>query len=710
MGCARCHDHKYDPLTQREFYSLFALFNNVPETGTIMGKSNRSGGNSDPIHLLPDENQVKEMAKLEQVVADAKEALRAEEKNFSTLIESWVNEIKSLLGTPGQVWRTIEPIEAISAGGATIQLDDDGTCLVEGNRPPQDNYTVEALIPPGDFGGLLIELLPVEGLAGGGYGRGGNGNVVVTKIEAEIHPPGDSKVMPIVFKRTDASYQQRGWEATKLLSGKKGDGWAIDGHLQDLKKRRNVALFPQKSVTVQDNSRLVVTVRQESRHPEHTIARFRLAYSAEDPSIIGVNGIRLSKKVRDGLSVTADERTPEQRKELEEYYRKNVTGPIQQAEDARDAAQKSLDSYRNRIPSAMVMKEGTPRDAFVLLRGEYDKRGEVVEPGLPAFLPPLSDGENADRLSLARWIVSRENPLTARVWVNRMWERFFGVGLVKTSENLGSQASYPTHPALLDWLAVDFMESGWDVKRFVKQLVTSRVYQQASVVSPEALMKDPENILFARTSRIRLPAEIVRDVALDTSGLLVKKIGGPSVRPWMPDGVWDETSKYGDLRGYKPATNEDRYRRSMYTIWKRTAGPPTMLLFDAPNRETCTVKRSRTNTPLQALALLNEITFVEAAHGFAQRMLAEGGSGAADRISFGFQLALGRKPTKDELQTLKDGLAADLKFFQSDTHAAEKLSKVGVVPPPKDVPLPDYAAYTLVANVLLNLDEFIMRE
>ena len=710
VGCARCHDHKYDPLTQREFYSLFALFNNVPETGTIMGKSNRSGGNSAPIHLLPDENQVKEIAKLEQVVANAKDALSAEEENFSTLLEAWVHETKSLLGTPGQVWKPIEPNVATSAGGATIHVDGDGTCLVEGDRPPQDSYTVEALIPPGDFGGLRIELLPVEGLAGGGYGRGGNGNVVVTKIEAEIHPPGDGKAVPIVFKRADASYQQKGWEAAKLLTGKKGDGWAIDGHLQDLKKQRTVALFPQKSVTVQDNSRLVVTVRQESRHPEHTIARFRVAYSAEDPSIIGVKGIRLSKQVRDGLSATADERTQEQQKELEKHYRENVSGPIQQAEATRDAAQKSLESFRNRIPSAMVMKEGAPREAFVLLRGEYDKRGEVVEPGLPAFLPPLSDGENADRLSLARWIVSRENPLTARVWVNRMWERFFGVGLVKTSENLGSQASYPTHPALLDWLAVDFMESGWDVKRFVKQLVTSRVYQQASAVSPEALMKDPENILFARTSRIRLPAEIVRDVALDTSGLLVKKIGGPSVRPWMPDGVWDETSKYGDLRGYKPATNEDRYRRSMYTIWKRTAGPPTMLLFDAPNRETCTVKRSRTNTPLQALALLNEITFVEAAQGFARRMLTEGGSGAADRIRFGFQLALGRKPTKHELQTLEKGLAADRKFFHSDTHAAEKLSKVGVVPPPKDVPLPDYAAYTLVANVLLNLDEFIMRE
>mgnify|MGYP001545064418 CR=1 FL=1 len=345
-----------------------------------------------------------------------------------------------------------------------------------------------------------------------------------------------------------------------------------------------------------------------------------------------------------------------------------------------------------------------------LVRGEYDKRGDKVEPGLPAFLPPLPEGQRADRLSLARWIVSRDNPLTARVWVNRIWERFFGVGLVKTSENLGNQASYPSHPALLDWLAAEFMDTGWDMKRFIKLLVTSRVYRQASTVVPEALEQDPENRLLARAPRIRLPAEMVRDTAFAAAGLLVPTIGGPSVRPWMPDGVWDETSKYGNLRGYKPATNDDRYRRSMYTIWKRTAAPPTMLLFDAPNRETCTVKRSRTNTPLQALALLNETTFIEAAHGLAKRMLAEGGSQPAERIGYGFQLVLGRSPTPAEQLTLVSGLAADLATFAADPEAAARLADVGIVPRPEGVSLPEYAAYTLAANVLLNLDEFVMRE
>jgi hypothetical protein len=709
VGCARCHDHKYDPLSQREFYALFALFNNVPESGTIMGQSNRSGGNSDPLLRLPDEPQQAQLDKLEQLLADAKAAVALELKNLSGLVEAWAAEARASLAQTEKAWQPFEPLELASSGGASFRRSEDGSWLVEGASPPQDSYTFESLIPPGTFGGFRLELLPVAGLAGGGFGRGGNGNVVVTKIEAEIDPPGDGKMIPVVFKRADASYAQQGWEAAKILTGKKGDGWAIDGHLADKDTPRQIALFPDQSLMVPENSRLVVKIRQESQFAGHTIARFRMAYSTEEPSLLGVNGVRLPEEVQTVLQIAAGERSPEQQKRLETFYRGQVDGPVKRAEAARDAAQKSLEAFQNKLPSAMVMREGKPRDAFVLIRGEYDKRGDKVEPGLPAFLPSPANSQ-ADRLSLARWIVSRDNPLTARVWVNRMWERFFGVGLVKTSENLGNQASYPSHPALLDWLAAEFMETGWDMKRFIKLLVTSRVYRQASTVTPAALAKDPENQLLARAPRIRLPAEMVRDTAFAAAGLLVPTIGGPSVRPWMPEGVWDETSKYGNLRGYKPATNDDRFRRSMYTIWKRTAAPPTMLLFDAPNRETCTVKRSRTNTPLQALALLNETTFLEAAHGLAQRMLFEGGDQPAERIAHGFQLVLGRSPTPAEQLTLVSGLAADLAAFAADHEAAAQLAEVGIVPRPEEVPLDEYAAYTLVANVLLNLDECVMRE
>ncbi|NBX29703.1 DUF1553 domain-containing protein, partial [bacterium] len=260
------------------------------------------------------------------------------------------------------------------------------------------------------------------------------------------------------------------------------------------------------------------------------------------------------------------------------------------------------------------------------------------------------------------------------------------------------------------WLAAEFMENGWDMKRFVKLVVTSAVYRQNATVAPEKLAKDPANRLLARAPRIRLPGETVRDAALAASGLLVPTVGGPSVRPWMPDGVWDETSKYGDLRGYKPDTGPGRYRRTMYTVWKRTAAPPTMMLFDAPNRETCIVKRSRTNTPLQALALLNETTFVEAAHGLAKRMLAEGGPTPAERIGHGFRLAIGRKPSDVELAALVEGFEADLATFTATPERAEKYAAVGLVKTPDAVAATEFAAYSLAANVIINLDEFVMRE
>ena len=722
VGCASCHDHKYDPLTQREFYALFALFNNVPESGTIMGAQNRSGGNSDPLHLLPTADQEQELARLEKVVADAELAVKSETANIDSLVAAWEEEIRPALANPQEAWESFEPLELRSVGGATFRRSEDGSWFVEGQLPPRDTYEFESLVPAGKFGGLRLEVLPDASLGGGGgFGRAGNGNIVVTKLEAEIEPPGDAKAIPVELKRAEADYEQEGWAAASVLKGEKGKGWAIDGNLADKRQPRHLAVFPDKAVTVPENSRLVIRIRQEA-FEGHAIGRFRLAFSSDEPSLLGVAGVKLPDAVKNGLSVEREERTPEQKAEITKFYRANVDGPIRRAEVARDAARKSVESFRDSLPSAMVMKEGSPRDAFVIIRGEYDKRGDKVEAALPAFLPRLPEGTKADRLSLAKWIVSRDNPLTARVWVNRMWERFFGTGLVKTSENLGSQAEYPSHPELLDWLAAEFMEAGsmpavngqsagpWNMKAFIKMLLMSSTYRQQSNVSSEKFAKDPTNRLLARAPRIRLPGEAVRDAALAASGLLVPTIGGPSVRPWMPDGVWDETSKYGDLRGYKPDTGAGRYRRTMYTIWKRTAGPPTMLLFDAPNRETCTVKRSRTNTPLQALALLNETTFVEAAHGLARRMLAEGGGTPADRIAYGFRLAIGRGPTPDELATLVDGFESDLKRFNAEPAAAEQYAAVGLVKRPDAVPVAEFAAYSLVANVIINLDEFVMRE
>lgn len=725
VGCARCHDHKYDPLTQREFYALFALFCNVPETGTIMGSETRSGGNSDPLYPLPSAEQSAEIVRLEKTIFDADEAVRAGEKDLGSLVADWERSIRPVLDLPDEIWQTLEPLALKSSGGATFRRLEDGSWLVEGAKPPLDTYQIEALLPAGPFGGVRLELLADPSLSGGGgFGRNHNGNVVVSRVEVEIDPPGDAPALPVALGRAEADYEQAGWPAASVLGG--GQGWAIDGHLPDKRQPRRLAVFPAAAVEVPENARLRIRVRQEGIEG-HAFGRFRLVRTAAPPALAGVSGLIVPAPVRDTLRIDAAARTHEQQQMIAAYYREKVGGPVKQAEAARDMARKALDAFRDLLPSAMVMREGPPRDAFVLARGEYDKPGEKVEPGLPAFLPPLPPGRKANRLTLAEGIVSRDHPLTARVWVNRQWERLFGTGLVKTSENLGSQAEYPSHPELLDWLAVELMEgtnlprvSGspahpWDMKALLKLLLTSSVYRQSSLVTADGLARDPANRLLSRGPRVRLPGEIIRDQALAAAGLLVPTIGGPSVRPWMPEGVWDETSKYGNLRGYVADAGPGRFRRSMYTIWKRTAGPPTMLLFDAPNRETCTVKRSRTNTPLQSLALLNETTFLEAAQGLARRMVAEGGADPAARIGRGFSLALGRAPDGPELETLLAGLAADRGAFAADAKSAEAFIVAGAAGRPvaeatAGLAADEFAAWCLVANVLLNLDEFVMRE
>jgi len=721
VGCSRCHDHKYDPLSQREFYALFALFNNVPESGTIMGASNRAGGNSDPLFEIPTPEQEQELARLTQVVTDAEAAVKAEVAAIDPLVATWEESLGGMIAAADKAWEPFEPLELTSAGGAGFRRSEDGSWIVEGPNPPRDTYEFESLLPGQAFGGLAIEVIPDAALASGGFGRAGNGNIVVSKIEIEIEPAEGGDAVPVKLVRAEADYEQQNYPAAAVLTGQKGKGWAIDGNDPAKRQPRHLAVFPAAVANVSENSRLVVRIRQEA-FDGHAIGRFRLAVTSVDPSLMGVSGPNMPAAVTAALSISRDKRSKEQQETLRKFYREKVDGPIKRAEAAREAAKKSLADFRQKLPSAMIMKEGALRDAFILMRGEYDKRGEKVAPGLPAFLPPLPEGTQADRLALARWVVSRDNPLTARVWVNRAWERFFGTGLCKTSENLGSQAEYPSHPELLDWMAAEFMEGTslpsvagapagpWNMKAVVKLIVTSAVYRQAATVTPEKLARDPANRLLARGPRIRLPGEIVRDQALAAAGLLVPEIGGPSVRPWMPDGVWDETSKYGDLRGYKPDTGPGRYRRSMYTVWKRTAAPPTMLLFDAPNRETCQVKRSRTNTPLQALALLNETTFVEAAQGLAKRMLGEGGDRPAERITRGFRLAIGRVPSEAELATLVSGFEADRAAFAAEPGAAGKFTGFGLVKPPEGVPVEEFAAYALAANVIINLDEFVMRE
>jgi hypothetical protein len=402
-------------------------------------------------------------------------------------------------------------------------------------------------------------------------------------------------------------------------------------------------------------------------------------------------------------------RSPAERDKIAWYFAENAApAGIQQAWRRLLDIRKQRERFVDSIPTVMVMQEReTPRDTFVLLRGVYDRPGEKVTPGVPAVLPPLPPGAPNNRLGFARWLVDPANPLTARVIVNRFWQMYFGVGLVKTVEDFGSQGEWPSHPELLDWLATEFIRSGWDVKAMQKLIVTSATYRQSSRVTPELAQKDPENRLLARGPRVRLPAEMVRDQALAISGLLVEKIGGPSVKPYQPAGLWKELSGGQD---YKQDHGENLYRRSLYTFWKRTAPPPSMMIFDSAGHETCTVRETRTNTPLQALNLMNDVTYLEAARVLAERMMTEAGASPADRIGFAFRLATARRPAARETQVLLDSLHYYLDTYRTDRRAALEFVSQGERPRREQLDVSELAAYTAVASLILNMDETVTKQ
>ena len=725
LGCARCHDHKYDPISQREFYQLFAFFNNIDETGVIRGASNRTGGNPDPSIKVPDAAQQQQLAALQTAVQRAEAAVRDAEAQLPTLLAAWEPGFREALAQSRPQWQPLSGEAVRATHGTTFTRLEDGSWLAGGPTPAKDTYVIEAPLAAGTVSGLRLEVLPDPSLPGGSVGRHSNGNFVLTRIEAEIRAPGLAQPQRLVFTEAEAAYSQKGWGIESLVAdasakrskrastkGKnRGKGWAVDGNTR--REANRAMLLTAESVSVPKDARLTVRLVHETLGT-HQIGRFRLAVSMDAPETVTLAGDGAAPAdVRALLAVAPGQRNAQQQARLKAFFRAGFDSPVKRADAALARARRELAAFEDQLPSVMVMRElPEPRLARVLERGEYDKPGEEVTAATPAVLPPLPEGAPRNRLTFARWLTSPEHPLTARVWVNRQWERFFGRGLVKSSENFGVQSDPPSHPELLDWLATEFMQGGWDMKRLQKQIVMSAAYRQDSGLRhlpAEFLARDPENRLLARAPRLRLSAEAIRDQALAVSGLLDSRVGGASVRPYMPEGVWDETSRYGDLRGYKPDPQGGLYRRTLYTIWKRTAAPPTMLLFDSPSRETCTVKRSRTNTPLQALALLNEVTYVEAARVLAQRMLLEGGATPAERIAWAFTRVTGRPPEAREAAVLAAGLERQLARFRTAPAEAEALLNHGHAPRPDPLDSVELAAHTVTANVLLNLDEVVNR-
>ncbi|HEY2585368.1 MAG TPA: DUF1553 domain-containing protein, partial [Tepidisphaeraceae bacterium] len=549
-----------------------------------------------------------------------------------------------------------------------------------------------------------------------GPGRSENGNAVLTGVRLKASAGEEtSKPMPVKFKAAGADFSQDGFPVSSLIEKGRKAGWAI---YPQVGKAHAALLQLEKPIASDSGAELTITLDFRSQFGQHQFGHFRVSVT-DSNNPLGKETI--PSNVRKILALADDHRTESQRNDLRKYYRENVSTALKDVKDRLASLRKDQADAEATERTTMVMEEmAKPRDTFVLLRGQYDQHGDKVSPDVPKSLPPMPADAPHNRLGLAEWLVSPSHPLTARVAVNRYWQAFFGTGIVKTPGDFGSQGEEPSHPALLDWLACEFMDPTqpntpkWDTKAMVRLIVTSATYRQSSVVSPELLARDPENRLLARGSRYRLPAEFIRDEALSVSGLLNPEIGGRSVSPYQPKGLWEELMSRSDgakwtAQVYVQDHGPDLYRRTMYTFWKRTSPPPTLTTFDAPDRETCVVRRSITNTPLQALVLMNDPTYVEASRKLAERMMTEAGDDADGRIAFAFRLAMSRDPQPQELSVLKKIYAAQLDVYQHDQAAADKLLKVGESPRNEKLDQPELAAWTTVASVILNLDETITR-
>ena len=700
MACAECHDHKFDPLTTKEFYQFAAFFADIEERG-VYG----SGGVWEPFMYLPTPEQESREAALLAEIQSTQQALTPDTPELQAARKAWESNLSAQREGSIQPWVRPEPTSITALGETTFTVLADRRILASGPERDTDEYTIQLPTGNGAVSAILLEVLDEVSLRG--VSRGG-GNFVMTNVAVTWRAPGATEVTPVALGSVAADYEQEGFPVSNLLDQDPASGWATDSHL----KRGNHAVVFRlaETLALAEGGTLEVKLSFNSTFAGHQTDSIRLGLIS-DPATARTPWPILPAGIRTALSEELTERTPEQQQALATYF--HATTPMLDVpRNALAKAESDLAALRKAMTTTLIAQaRPEPRTIRVLPRGNWlDETGEIVEPGTPAALPPLGvSGRRANRLDLANWIVNPENPLTARVTMNRIWKRFYGTGLAKVVDDVGAQGEWPSHPDLLDWLAVEFVESGWDVKHMVRLMVTSEAYRRTSEALPELRNRDPYNRLLARQSRYRVEAELVRDGALEISGLLANTVGGRSVFPYQPEGYYANCNTFGGVLAYDTERDQNQYRRGLYSFWKRSFLHPSLLAFDAPSREECTAERPISNTPLQALVLLNDPTYVEAARAFAQRIMAEGGEQSDDRITLAFAYALSRAPRPEELALLRELYHEHLIEYTNDPAAAEALLKTGIAPVPEGQNPIDLAAWTSVARVILNLHETITR-
>lgn len=693
INCAQCHTHKFDPIKHDEYYKFYAFFNSDEE----------------PYLEVPSEGVIKKRAEITGRITRIEDELLTHDADLQRRLSEWEAQARGIQNRLDD-WETLKIDEFFSSRAKVDEYCDDGSIRVESYRYPEATFFIKAQTQRKNITGIRLELLTDPSLRRNGPGVSENGTLSLSEFTAEAAAAGSAKPEKIIFSQAQADFERPDAPVRFAIDGDQQTGWNSDAGPGLRNQDRKIVFTARAPFGGEGGTKLSFALFHQQGKVQIT-GRLRLSVtSAATPGFDP-----LPSNVRRIISMPAQQRTLEQQREVLRYF----ISVDEKSAAAQKAIEEVIKEWPDSTTTLVLAARSTPRETKIFKRGDWRNKGETVTPDTPSFLPPFPKDAPRNRYGLAQWIVSKENPLTARVIVNHMWQQYFGQGLVASPEDFGTRCEPPSHPELLDWLAVTLRDGSsesndtpgaqaWNLKAMHKLIVTSATYRQASRITPELQEKDPYNALLARAPRLRVEAETIRDLSLAAAGLLSRKIGGAPVFPPIPDGVLDLA--FGGAMKWETSKGEDRYRRAMYTFWKRSVPYPSLSTFDAPNADVSCPRRIRSNTPLQALTTLNDKLFMEAAQGLALRVWREGGKDDRAKLHHAFRLCTARKPDSMEEQELLTMLQKEYENFQGKTAMAVYVSAADLENLPPDVDLHKVAAWTMVARVLLNLDETITRK
>lgn len=703
LGCCQCHTHKFDPISQKEYYQFSAFFNSIAESGL-------AGKNAGPYLDYKSPNVKGLLEKAEKLAADRKANLRAQAEMAEPVFEDWLVEQLSNSHPGHKSWEAVEAKALRSAGGTTLEQLEDGSIVASGKNPAREYYTIVGAVPQQSVTALRLEVLPDPSNTEGRLSRSESGTFVLTGFKVQIRQEGQAQVRDVEIEKAVADLEQAADDekygrVAGILHDDPRNGWTVSTEASS--KPHQAILFLKDPIDLGKDQQLVFNLAHGSSYKGANIGRFRLSVTG-DPAVVLKPATPTPLEKLAAADASSPSALPQGLvDELREHFLA-IYEPYAEAKELSDLATEQatkLKTFADEVKVMVMEDREKPRDTFVLERGVWDQHGDQVDPGVIQAVLPWPQEETKNRLDLAKWIVSPDNPLTARVVVNQLWQICFGEGLVRTPEDFGLQGERPTHPELLDWLAVELIDSRWDVKHVLRLIVTSDTYQQSSDFTPKLLQLDPRNKLLARGARFRLPSWMIRDAALAHAQLLDDSIGGPPVMPYQPDGVWDALFK--GKYTYDTSQGPLQFRRTVYAFWRRSSAPT--YLFDIAPRRICEVGVRRTNTPLHALTLMNDEGQLEAARALAQELIS-GSPDDQERISSLFYRVLSRQATKEEIDVLSAELGAWLTTYKAAPERADEFLRFGQPELYVEENRAETAAYTVLANLVMNLDEAITHE